>query len=174
MSPDCFAHASPVIRKFVSKRDNVVGILNANCAIQDTDATVTGLPFDQVGTAGTPLDPGLAPLADNGGYTRTHALQPGSPAVNADHSVGVFDCPGIDQRGFRRPGDDAGDTACDAGAYEAGGMTAVPLNPETGQSPVRVTFSNITQPGVTRVSVRSSGPPRRRGSCSAILRSTSS
>jgi CSLREA domain-containing protein len=158
VSPDCFGRASPVIRKFVSQRDNVVGVLNGNCAIKDQDPTVTGLPFDQVGSVATPLDPGLAPLADNGGHTRTHALQPGSPAIDADHTPGVFDCPATDQRGFRRPGDNPGDVRCDAGAYEAGGMTAVPYDPETGQSPVRVTFSNITQPGITRVSVLPSGP----------------
>ena len=159
VSPDCFSRASPATRKFVSERDNVVGILNANCVVQDMDTAVTGLPFDQVGSAGAPLDPGLAPLADNGGLTRTHALEPGSPAIDADRSPGPVDCPGTDQRSFRRPGDNPGDTRCDAGAYEAGGMTEVPVDPATGASPVTVTFSSITQPGVTRVSVRSSGPP---------------
>lgn len=158
VSPDCFSRASPVVRRFVSERDNLVGILNANCVIEDVTGA-TGLPFDQVGSAGAPLDPGLAALADNGGFTRTHALEAGSPAINADQSTAFFDCPGTDQRGFRRPGNDAGDTRCDAGAYEAGGLTAIPLDPVTGASPVSVTFSNITQPGITRVSVRSSGPP---------------
>src|SRR5262249_22204812 len=91
-------------------------------------------------------------------FTRTHALQAGSPAIDADHQPGVFDCPAIDQRGFRRPGDDPGDTRCDAGAYEAGGRTAVPIDTASGTSPVSVTFSNITHPGITRVNVQSSGP----------------
>ena len=129
VSPDCFGHAPATVRKFVSERDNVVGVLTASCTIVDRDAGVTGLPFDQAGSAATPLDAGLAPLADNGGFTRTHALQPGSPAIDADADTSpalAFDCPATDQRGFRRPGDTPGDTRCDAGAYEAGGMTAVP------------------------------------------------
>lgn len=54
-------------------------------------------------------DPGLAPLADNGGPTWTHALLPGSPAIDA----GVPGSGGVDQRGVAR------DDAPDAGAYEA-------------------------------------------------------
>src|SRR5205814_2083964 len=70
VSPDCFSLSSTAIRKFVSERDNVVGVVNANCAVTDRDASVSGLPFDLVGSAATPVDPGLAPLADNGGLTR--------------------------------------------------------------------------------------------------------
>ena len=40
-----------------------------------------------VGTTAGPIDPLLGPLADNGGTTLTHALLPGSPALNA----GSFD-----------------------------------------------------------------------------------
>jgi hypothetical protein len=38
---------------------------------------------DSEGTAASPIDPMLDPLADNGGPTRTHALQQGSLAYNA-------------------------------------------------------------------------------------------
>jgi hypothetical protein len=56
---------------------------------------------------------GLGPLADNGGPTLTHALQPGSSALDAaDASL----CPATDQRGGARP---AG-AGCDIGAFEAG------------------------------------------------------
>src|SRR5205814_1417224 len=50
----------------------------------------------------TSLDPQLGPLADNGGFTLTHAPQPGSPAVDA---VVHNTCPPptTDQRGFTRP-----------------------------------------------------------------------
>src|SRR5439155_790888 len=61
------------------------------------------------------------PLQDNGGPTPTHALLPGSPAIDADGS----DCPppATDQRGFPRPvdGNDDGVATCDIGAYELGG-----------------------------------------------------
>ena len=160
VSPDCFGRSAGTAPKnFVSERDNVVGIVNGNCAIEDRDPAVSGLPFDQAGTAGAPLDAGLGPLTDNGGLTRTHALETGSPAIDADHSTGVLDCPATDERGFRRPGDDVADIRCDAGAFEAGGRTEVPVDPVTGASPVTVTFSTINTPGVTRVSVLSSGPP---------------
>jgi hypothetical protein len=161
VSPDCFSHAPVTLRRLLSERDNLLGVLNLSCAIADRDPAVTGLPFDHAGSAATPLDPGLDPLADNGGFTRTHALQPGSPAIDADADTSpalAFDCPATDQRGFRRPGDNAGDVRCDAGAYEAGAMTAVPADPVSGASPVTVTFSNVTTPGITRVSVLLSGP----------------
>ena len=62
-------------------------------------------------------DPMLGPLQDNGGPTWTHALQPGSPAIDAgDNSQ----CPSTDQRGFYRhiDGDGDGTAICDMGAYE--------------------------------------------------------
>jgi uncharacterized repeat protein (TIGR01451 family) len=57
------------------------------------------------------LDPVLGSLADNGGFTKTHALLSGSPAINAGTCTGA---PNTDQRGVSRPkGAD-----CDIGAYE--------------------------------------------------------
>ncbi|MBW2494207.1 MAG: CSLREA domain-containing protein [Deltaproteobacteria bacterium] len=54
----------------------------------------------------------LGPLQDNGGPTETHALLPGSPAIDA----GSMDCPPptTDQRGEIRPQG----AACDIGAVE--------------------------------------------------------
>lgn len=63
---------------------------------------------DLVGTAATPRDPGLGPLANNGGTTPTHALLAGSPAQGAADS-----CTTTDQRGVDRQ---AG--TCDIGAFE--------------------------------------------------------
>src|SRR5262245_21302439 len=45
----------------------------------NADAVITSQPTDQIGTPPAPIDPLLEPLADNGGLTLTHALQPGSP-----------------------------------------------------------------------------------------------
>ncbi|MDQ7029820.1 MAG: right-handed parallel beta-helix repeat-containing protein [Ardenticatenia bacterium] len=67
------------------------------------------------------VDPLLGPLADNGGATRTHALLPGSPAIDAGNPAapgsGGNACAATDQRGVARPQG----TACDIGAYEAVG-----------------------------------------------------
>ena len=53
----------------------------------------------------------IGPLADNGGPTWTHALQPASPAIDAADDAA---CPATDQRGVARPqGAD-----CDVGAFE--------------------------------------------------------
>ena len=58
------------------------------------------------------LDPLLGPLQDNGGPTFTHALLPGSPAI--DH-IPAENCEvTTDQRGVARPQG----AACDIGAYE--------------------------------------------------------
>jgi hypothetical protein len=65
--------------------------------------------FTNVGdTQGAPAL--LGPLANNGGPTKTHLPQAGSPAIGADDPT----CSGIDQRGINRP---AGG-ACDKGAVE--------------------------------------------------------
>ena len=57
-------------------------------------------------------DPALGLLADNGGGTLTHALLPGSRAIDAGNNA---TCPAIDQRGVTRPQN----AACDIGAVEA-------------------------------------------------------
>ncbi len=73
------------------------------------------------------LDPRLGPLADNGGATWTHALLPGSPAIDAaDRAL----CPPTDQRGAARP---AG-AGCDIGAYEYG-AAAPTATPPTSRTP---------------------------------------
>lgn len=66
------------------------------------------------------VDPLLAPLADNGGPTPTHALQPDSIAIDRGKSFGAT----ADQRGFSRPVDfttisnKEGGDGSDIGAFE--------------------------------------------------------
>jgi len=55
--------------------------------------------------------PALAPLGNYGGPTFTHALLPGSPAI--DTGASGADCPATDQRGVSRPQG----PECDIGAY---------------------------------------------------------
>lgn len=63
-------------------------------------------------TGAQAVDPRLEPLANNGGPTLTHALQQGSPALNAGD---LTTCEEFDQRGQVRNDDDG---ACDIGAVE--------------------------------------------------------
>ena len=67
-------------------------------------------------------DPLLGPLADNGGFTQTHALLPGSSAIDAGNSDPAV-CPDTDQRGVARPIGNG----CDIGAYEFAPMIFLPL-----------------------------------------------
>jgi len=70
-------------------------------------------PDDQIGVADIGLD---KKIRDNGGPTATHALLPGSPAIDfADDA----DCPVTDQRGAARFDDpDVDGDGCDSGAFE--------------------------------------------------------
>lgn len=86
------------------------GTFNATGKNFTTNGTCPG--FTQV----TPAQLNLGPLQDNGGPTQTHALLPGSVAIDA-----APDCTDIagntvdtDQRGVGRPQG----KACDVGAYE--------------------------------------------------------
>jgi CSLREA domain-containing protein len=70
------------------------------------------------GTSITAANPGLGPLADNGGPTLTHAPLPGSPLIDAAEASPI--CTGADQRGLPRPVDAGGDPTarCDIGSVE--------------------------------------------------------
>jgi hypothetical protein len=56
-------------------------------------------------------DAQIGPLADHGGPTPTHALRPGSPAIDAGDDAA---CPATDQRGVARPQG----PHCDVGSFE--------------------------------------------------------
>lgn len=85
-------------------------------------ATLSGPNLIEDGTCGAALsgDPLLGPLADNGGPTQTHALLPGSPAIDQVHFVAGQGCGttdvNLDQRGVSRPFPTDGQ--CDLGAVE--------------------------------------------------------
>ena len=89
---------------FTSEGNNLIG--------NGTGSNFTnGTNNDQVGTAGTPINPNLAALANNGGLTQTHALNAGSPAIDAGNSTIA---PATDQRNLTRPSG----SAADIGAFE--------------------------------------------------------
>jgi hypothetical protein len=75
-------------------------------------------PTDQVNVTAEQLQ--LGPLQDNGGPTMTHALLPGSVAIDKIAEADCVDADGepltTDQRGEPRP--ETGGTMCDVGAFE--------------------------------------------------------
>jgi hypothetical protein len=93
----------------------------------------------------TDVDPMLGPLANNGGPTQTHALLPGSPAIDAGNSKEIPK----DQRGVDRPVDIPGivnvSDGADIGAYEYEYFITISgtiTHGETGLPGVTLTFSN--------------------------------
>ncbi|MFB2935939.1 choice-of-anchor Q domain-containing protein [Aerosakkonemataceae cyanobacterium BLCC-F154] len=115
-------NTSDVDGNFISNGYNLIGIGD------DTNGFINGENGDRVGTITNPIDPRLAPLADNGGATLTHALLAESPAVNAGSNenlpVDNLDLDGdgdtdellpVDQRGFDR----IQNGFVDIGAYES-------------------------------------------------------
>ena len=123
---DTFTQLSDVYGSFRS---------SSSCNLVATGEGSSGLRHGEngnlVGTKSQPLDPMIAPLADNGGKTQTHALLPASPALNAGgnaEAVGELGVPlAFDQReeGFDR----VVDSVVDIGAFEAqwlsGSLTGV-------------------------------------------------
>jgi hypothetical protein len=106
--------------------DNTAGGGSGNCSIAGIDEYGIGGTLGenrnnliQDGTCDPAFrgDPLLAPLADNGGDTLTHALLLDSPAVD---SIAMTDCTlPDDQRGAPRPvAQTSPDTPCDIGAFE--------------------------------------------------------
>jgi hypothetical protein len=123
---NCYDGAGGLSSSFVSTGHNV----------EDLDTCNFDQPSDQPNT-----NPLLGALVDNGGPTATHALLPGSPAINAGDNSTCAAAPvsGMDQRGIPRPQG----LVCDIGAYEQQEPTAVTLadlqvQPVAGTSPASV------------------------------------
>jgi HYR domain. len=121
------------------------GTINATGTNFNTNGTCPG--FTQV----TPAQLNLGPLQDNGGPTQTHALLPGSVAIDAapDCTDLAGNTVGTDQRGVGRPQG----KACDVGAYEFVPCTVQP----TISCPDD--FSVSTDPGQCSAVVDYSLPP---------------
>jgi hypothetical protein len=87
------------------------------------------------GSCGAALsgDPKLGPLTNNGGTTLTHALLPGSPAIDAGADCSKTSVRGRDQRGLKR------DAKCDIGAVEF----------ETSPPSATLRAANVTRAGAT-------------------------
>ena len=99
----------------------------------NADSVINSQPTDQIGTPTAPIDPVLGPLADNGGPTLTHALQPGSPAINRGDPA----APPQDQRGYGRLG------VPDVGAFEFNGIPPTPTPTPTPSATSAATPSHL-------------------------------
>lgn len=113
----------------VAVRGNLIETMtNCNLAGSDPGDNITG------------QDPQLGLLADNGGSTYTHALQPGSPAIDGGSPSGCREVGGqilaTDQRGYLRPVDGgSGQTRCDIGAFEFGASAPPAPTPTPAPAP---------------------------------------
>jgi len=92
-----------------------------------------GANHNQIGTAASPIDPKLAPLAGYGGPTPSEALLPGSPAIGAGTAItGV----NTDQRGVARG------ASIDVGAFESRGFTIAIMSGNAQSTAVGTSFLN--------------------------------
>lgn len=154
---------------FISRGNNLIGV-QCIMAFFNCSGFTNGVNGDQVGTQEAPLDPRLGPLANNGGPTQTHALLPGSTALDAGNNC-VLDnscSPAVgqslttDQRGagFGRAADsaDADTTAMvDIGAFEAqASVEDIPNKSTAEDTPISFSFNIGDAAAVTSVTASSS------------------
>lgn len=130
-----------------------IASLGYNLSSDDGGGFLTA-PGDQINT-----DPMLGPLQDNGGPTPTHALLPGSPAINAG-DPNFTPPPDFDQRGPGFPRVVCG--RIDIGAFEASDTTP----------PVITCPSNIVVNAVSPKGVFVSFTPTASDDCSSASVST--
>jgi hypothetical protein len=96
---------------------NLIGVADAGLV-----GLSNGVDHNQIGTAASPIDPGLLPLRDYGGPTFSMALMPGSPALDAGDpdSAGT-----LDQRGVPRTG------GVNIGAFQASAVILIVQAPDS-------------------------------------------
>ncbi|MDY6784627.1 MAG: CHAT domain-containing protein [Cyanobacteriota bacterium] len=117
----------------------------AGDSINSSGNNLVGSLIGFTGSLGTGSDivnpnPGLAPLGDYGGPTQTHALLPGSPAIDGGNSAVA-----TDQRGASRPSG----SAVDIGAFESQGFSLTPVAGNNASTTVNTAFSSNLQVQLT-------------------------
>jgi hypothetical protein len=161
------ARSTIVALNAASSEPDISGALTSqgfNLIGNSSGAAISPAQFtDQVGAAGSPIDPLLGSLQDNGGPTFTQALLPGSPAIDKGDSGGLT----TDQRGSSRPIDLAGivnangGDGSDIGAFEVNGGVlgniSTRLQVGTGNNVLFAGFI-IQGTGSKTLLIRSAGP----------------
>ena len=122
--------------------------LGYNLASDDGGGFLNG-PGDQINT-----DPMLGPLQDNGGPTFTHALLPGSPAINTG-DPSFTPPPDFDQRGPGFPR--VVNARLDIGSFEVQGASSTPT-----PTPTSTPTATATPTATPAVTPRPSPTPRFR------------
>lgn len=118
------------LRNTIVSGNDTQDIQNDGATVTSTGHNLIGLSnaggsFNQTGDHSGATNPKLSPLGHYGGRTQTHALQPGSPAINLGDPA--FDpnafTPALttDQRGFAR----VQGGRVDIGAYESGSAAGI-------------------------------------------------
>src|SRR5438445_1314778 len=144
-------HASANI---YNNSSGVVMSLGYNLSSDDAFGILTG-PGDQIET-----NPMLGPLQNNGGHTLTHALLPGSPAIDAGNP-NFMPPPFIDQRGshFSR----VRNGRIDVGSFEVQAGATPTATPTISASPTPTPAATVTPtttlpPSPTPTATRTSTP----------------
>jgi hypothetical protein len=128
------------VRTIYSNSQGIVMSLGYNLSSDDGGKILTG-PGDQVLT-----NPMLGPLQDNGGPTLTHALLPGSPAINAG-DPNFTPPPSFDQRGAGF--DRVVNGRIDVGSFEVQGPGPTPTATPTATPSATATPTDTPTPTAT-------------------------
>jgi hypothetical protein len=118
----------------------ITGVVNSTSSFNligtgGSGGLTNGVNNNQVGIA----NPGLGPLANNGGPTQTHPLLPSSPALNAGSNTLATNA-GLttDQRGLPR----IANTTVDIGAFESRGFTIAATGGTPQSAPITTAFGS--------------------------------
>jgi hypothetical protein len=128
------ASSLPTVVNSVLWDNGTEEIVNSLSSITISDSVVEG--GDPPGCNCTnvfDLDPHLGPMQNNGGFTKTMALEVGSVAVDLGDELA---CPSKDQRGLGRPQG----LGCDLGAFEV--RTKTFMSPGEGRLGARIRRSD--------------------------------
>ena len=111
-----YSNSNPTLTNTIIWGNNTDQIFNDTSLPTVTYSDVMG---GYAGEGNINQNPLLSPLANYGGFTMTHALVNGSPAIDTGDPG---NCPTTDQRNYVRPvdGDSVDGPRCDMGAYEYG------------------------------------------------------
>ena len=138
----------------------------------NTDSGFFGAPdvfgtFNYLGNNVIGGNPLLAPLGNYGGATQTHALLPGSPALNAGNNCVLTNSCASNNLGFNLTNDQRGagfnrqvGGAVDIGAFESRGFTLAISNGDNQSADINTSFAN---PLAVLVTANNAGEPVQGG-----------